>query len=127
VTEGQLTIALDAGPDARPEECARLTQRLRTELLDLYVHAVEPAAGGRAPEGAKAGELLSVSELVVVLSLQRHLLRAVVDTVAAWLTRERARGAKLIIDGDTLELTGVSAKELRELVEPWLERHTPSG
>lgn len=52
-SEGTLVAALDTGPDDDAEELADLTQRLRAELLELDVDAVELAAGNQAPEGAR--------------------------------------------------------------------------
>jgi hypothetical protein len=40
-----------------------------------------------------------------------------------WLTRNNQRSMKLEIDGDTLELTGISAKEQQQLTNAWLSRH----
>lgn len=121
--QGELAVALDAGPDYDAEERARLSQRLRSELLDLDVDAVRFAAGGAAPDGAKAAELLTVGGLVVVLGLQRHALRAVVDTVVAWLARQQARSVKLTLDGDTLEVTGLTSTEQSRLIARWVEHH----
>ncbi len=126
MSQREMVITLDPEPRLDDGDRRELTRRLRSALLDLDVDSVELAAGGPAPEGAKSADLVSVGELVVVLGAQRYLLRAVVDTTAAWLARQQARGVKLTIDGNTLELSGVPSRELRELVERWLDRHTPA-
>jgi hypothetical protein len=122
-TQGELALELDAGPDYDADERARLSYRLRSELLDLDVHAVRVAAGGRAPEGAKAAEMLTVGGLVITLGLGRQVLRAVVDTAVAWLGRQQARSIKLTLDGDTLEVTGLTSTEQSQLMARWVERH----
>jgi hypothetical protein len=121
--QGELALELDAGPDYDADERARLSSRLRAELLDLDVHVVQGVSGSPAPDGAKAADMLTVGGLVIVLGLQRHVLRAVVDTVAAWLARQQARSVKLTLDGDTLEVTGLTSKEQSQLMARWVERH----
>jgi hypothetical protein len=126
-SQSELAAVLDAGPGYEAEEVAELTQRLRGELLELDVDAVVPAAGGEAPEGAKGFELLAIGGLVVRFALKAPVLRSVVDTTVAWLGRQRARSVKLTLDGDTLEVTGVSSDEQRRLIELWVARHADAG
>jgi hypothetical protein len=118
-----MAAQLDAGPEQDAEELAELTQRLRDELLELDVDAVEPATGGAAPEGAKGLELLAVGGLVVRFAMKANILRTVVDVTVGWLGRQQARSVKLTLDGDTLELTGVSSEEQQRLIELWVARH----
>jgi hypothetical protein len=125
--QAELTAVLDAGADYDAEELADLTQRLRSELLDLDVDSVEAAAGGAAPEGAKGVELLSIGGLVVRFVLRTDVLKAVVSTTGAWLRRQPARSVKLTLDGDTLEVTGLSSQAQSELIEVWVARHARDG
>jgi hypothetical protein len=80
-----------------------------------------------APAGAKGIELLAIGGLVVKFALNSALLKSVVDTTTAWLGRQGARSVKLSLDGDTLELTGVSSDEQSKLVEQWIARHADGG
>jgi hypothetical protein len=52
------------------------------------------------------------------------MLTPVVAAVQAWLGGSRQRSVKLQLGGDVLELTGVSSKDQRRLVDEWLRRHT---
>jgi hypothetical protein len=122
-----LVVVLDAGADSDAEELADLTRRLRTELLDLDIDSVEHVAGGVAPEGAKGVELLSIGGLVVQFVRGADVLRSVVSTTAAWLRRQEARSVKLTLDGDTLEVTGLSSEEQSGLIEVWVARHARDG
>ena len=122
-----LLVVLDAGADSDAEELADLTRRLRTELLDLDIDSVEHAAGSAAPVGAKGVELLSIGGLVVQFVRGADVLRSVVSTTAAWLRRQEARSVKLTLDGDTLEVTGLSSEEQRGLIEVWVARHAHDG
>jgi hypothetical protein len=122
---GQTTLAAvveaDEGYDA--EELADLTRRLRSELLDLDIESVEPASSDEAPAGAKGMELLGIGGLVVRFALRADVLRSVAHTAAAWVGRQRARSVKLTLDGDVLEVTGLSSAEQSQLIEVWVARH----
>lgn len=124
---GELAAVLDAGPDHNAEELLELTQGLRGELLELDVDAVAPGTSGDAPAGAKGAELLAFGGLAIQFALKSPVLRSVVDTTVAWLGRQQARSVKLTLDGDTLEVTGVSSDEQSQLVEQWVARHADDG
>jgi hypothetical protein len=117
-----LGIQLAVGPDTDAEEVAEATLQLRRELLDLDVDAVELPAAGQAPPGTKAAELAALGALAVTVA-KSPLLGPVVAAIRAWLGGSPQRSIKLELDGDTLELTGVSSKEQRRLVDEWLRRH----
>ncbi|MEO3873722.1 caspase family protein [Nonomuraea sp. B12E4] len=112
-----LSVRTD-GADAHELDTA--TARLRDELLDLDV-VVETAEAGEAPEGARAVLSFTIGGLVIALA-GTELLAAIVNAVTSWLSRNQHRSVKLDIEGDVLELTGIRAKEQRELVEVWLRR-----
>lgn len=125
--QGELAAVLDAGPDSDAEELQELTQRLRGELLQLDVDAVAFETEGEAPEGSKGLDLLAMGGLVVQFALNSGVLKSVVDTTVAWLGRQQARSVKLTLDGDTLELTGVSSDEQQRLIDVWVARHASDG
>lgn len=118
-----LGIQVAVGPDADAEEVAASTEQLRRELLDLDVEEVERPAAGQPPPGAKGVELAALGALVVTLA-QSQLLTPVVAAVRSWLAGQQQRSIKLELDGDVLELTGLSTGEQRRLTEEWLSRHT---
>jgi hypothetical protein len=108
--------------DADPEELAELTSRLRDELLGLDLDAVERPREGPAPPGTRAAELLAVGTLLASFA-RPDLLAGIVAAVRSWLGGNGQRSVKLELDGDVLELTGVSSKEQRRLTDEWLARH----
>jgi hypothetical protein len=123
-TRGELTAVVDAGPGYDAEELADLAQGLRGELLELDVETVTAASAGAAPEGAKGPELLIFGSLAIKLAaLASPTLRSVIGTIEEWLGRAPARSVKLSLDGDTLEVTGVSSDQQSALVEQWIARH----
>jgi hypothetical protein len=125
--QAQLAAVVDAGADSDAEELAELTRRLRGQLLELDVDAVEPATGGEAPAGSKGVELLAIGGLVIQFAMRSEVLKSVVDATTAWLGRQQGRSVKLTLDGDTLEVTGVSSDEQRRLVDLWVARHADDG
>jgi hypothetical protein len=119
----QLQMSVDTGGGADAEELERLASSLRTELLDLDVDAVERARAKEAPEGARAVEALVAGAVLVRLVRNRDALSSVVKTVRAWLGEHRQRRVRIELDGDVLELTGVSDEQRERLVDAWIERH----
>jgi hypothetical protein len=117
-----LGIRLAVGPDIDAEEIAEATLQLRRELLDLDVEAVEQPRAGEPPPGTRAVELAALGALVVTVS-QSQLLTPLVAVVRSWLAGSQQRSIKLELDGDVLELTGLSSNEQRRLTDEWLRRH----
>ena len=67
-------VQLAVGPDDDAEQVAEATLRLRRELLDLDVEAVEVPSAGEPPPGTRAVELAALGALVVTVA-QRRLLK----------------------------------------------------
>jgi hypothetical protein len=119
-----LGVQVAVGPDSDPDEVAQATLQLRHELLDLDVHAAEAPGAGEPPPGSRAVDVAALGALVVNIA-DSQLLAAVVAAVRSWLAGSSRRSIKLQLDGDALELTGVSSREQRRLTDEWLSRHTP--
>jgi hypothetical protein len=117
-----LGIQVAVGPDADAEEVAEATLQLRRELLDLDVEAVELPRAGEPPPGTRAVEVAALGALVVTVA-QSPLFGPVVAAVRSWMAGSQQRSVKLELDGDVLELTGLSSKEQQRLVDEWLGRH----
>jgi hypothetical protein len=120
---GELSVELQAGPDADAEELAELAGRLRAELLDLDVDSVQQPERGAAPEASKSGGWLAVGELAVQLVTSPEVLASIIAAVRSWLGRNSARSAKLTIGGDTIEVSGMSSAEQDRLIDLWVARH----
>lgn len=116
-----IQVAIGAEDDA--EQVAEATLGLRRELLDLDVDAVELPRVGEPPPGTRAVELAALGALVVTVA-QSRLLAPVVAAVQSWLARSQQRSVKLELDGDVLEVTGVSSRDQQRLIDEWLRRHT---
>jgi hypothetical protein len=122
----QVGVRVGAGEQANDAELAELAMSLRQELLALDVARVDLASAGPAPAGTRGGDALAVGALIVSLAASSGLLRAMVDAVASWVARPGQRSVRLELDGDVLEVTGVSAGEQHRLVQTWIDRHTRS-
>jgi hypothetical protein len=127
VVPDELSVELQAGPDTDAEELARHATRLRVELLDLDVDEVQQPARGEAPEDSKGLSGSAAGDLVVRLVTSPELLVSLIGEVRSWLGRNRVRSVKLTIDGDSLEVTGVSSAEQDRLINLWVTRHAASG
>lgn len=119
-----LGIQVELGPDADDKEVAEATLQLRRELLDLDVDSVDLPTAGQPPPGTRGVELAALGALLVSVT-QSQLLAPVLAAVRSWLGGSPQRSIKLELEGDTLELTGISSTEQRRLVDEWLQRHTP--
>jgi hypothetical protein len=119
---GTLSLQVAVGVHADAEEVAEASLQLRRELLDLDVDAVQLPSGGEPPPGSRGVELATLGALVVTLA-NSQALATVVAAVQAWLAGQPQRSIKLELDGDVLELTGLSSKAQERLAEEWLRRH----
>lgn len=122
-TDVVLAIDERGSDEQRLEE---LALQLRGELLQLDdVRSVEPLRGGETPEGTRSALALVAGSLVAGLASGK--MQAVVGLVLDWLRRAGGqRTVRLEIDGDVLELQGVSSEVQAKLVDDWLRRRAPS-
>ncbi len=123
---GEMLVEVEGLPGADAGDMTRLLGSLRAELRDLDIQSVrQPEAP--APADAKSGGLPSPDQLVVGVATSPDVLASVIGWIRAWLGRNRVRSAKLSIDGDTLEVTGVSSAEQQRLIDLWVSRHGTGG
>jgi hypothetical protein len=118
----RLELRVDAGPGADQEELEQLTLRLLRELAELDVESIELERAGPAPPGTRAVDVLALGTLVVTLIRSPELLSAVVGALQSWLAGSRQRSVKLQLDGDVLEVTGLSTADQRRLIASWIAR-----
>lgn len=120
----RLALRIATGPEADAAELAELAVDLREQLLELDIECADHVTVGQAPPGARAGEMLLAGALTVMLTQSSKLLTALIETVQSWVSRSDGRSVKLDIDGDVLEVTGITRKDQRELIQIWIDRHT---
>jgi hypothetical protein len=122
VETSDLLVRVTPLVDGDEEETAGLARRLRAELLDLDVDAVEPVSGGVVPEGAKG---LSSVVGVLVVRWGAAGLQAVLARIREWVFRNGC-SVEVTIDGDTVKVTGASWEQQEKIINVWLARHATS-
>jgi hypothetical protein len=118
-----LGIQVTVGPEADAEEVAEATEQLRRELLELDLESVAAAPGPEPPQGARAIDAAALGGLIVTVT-NSHLFTSIVNAVRTWLAGQPQRTIRLELDGDVLELAGLSSDEQSRLADVWLARHT---
>ncbi len=122
----ELEINLAVDEEVSPREMEELTAAMRRELLLLDVQSVDRVSGGPAPEGAKGIELAAIGALIVNLGQATPVLGQVVEAIRAWTARSPNRTVKLTLDGDTLEVGGISETQQHDVIRDWMARHAPT-
>jgi hypothetical protein len=120
----QLEVRIEAEPDADRDELVALAVRLREWLLPVGVESVGFVAAGLAPSGTRSAGMFVAGVLTVVFARSSDLLAKLIDVVQSWLSSSGARSVRLELDGDVLEVTGITRGDQRELIRTWLDRHT---
>jgi hypothetical protein len=103
-------------------EVAEATLGLRRELLELDVENVELRRIGEPPPGTRAIDFVALGGLIVGIT-KSGILTSIVGAVQSWLGSHPQRSVRLELDGDVLDLTGVSSEDQRRLTQEWLLRH----
>ena len=120
----QVILNIDAGQEDDPEEIERFTQQLREELTGLEVEGVDLVRAGETPAKAKVGDPITWGTLLLTLAASGGVITTVINVLQSWLTRQERRSISLEIDGDKLEIKGISSKEQQRLINEWRSRHT---
>jgi len=120
----RLEIELQVNDAASARELDELTAAMRRELMQLDVEAVDRVSAGPPPPGAKGVDLVEIGALIVSLgTAATPILNQVVEVVRAWTSRGPDRTVKLTLDGDTLELGGMSDQDQHMVISDWMARH----
>jgi len=116
----RLMLHIDAGPEADGEEQARLAQRLRENLLETDVDAVEQVHAGATPEGAK-GDAVTLATLAVTLA--PVALTEAMKVLQNWLSRHERASVTVESGGEKIVVTGSPSKEQQQLIEAFIGHH----
>ena len=120
----RLGVSVEAGPDADREELVALAAQLREWLLPLSIESAEFTVAGQAPSGTRSAGMFVAGVLTVMVARSSELFTKLIDMVQSWLSLGGARSVRLELDGDVLEVTGISREDQRELIRTWIDRHT---
>jgi hypothetical protein len=119
--KAKLQVQLAIERDAPAEESDELTVNLHRELLELDVDAVERRRVEEPPPGARGAGSADLGGLLVTLG--PTVLGSVVQTVRAWISRDRGRSARLQLGDDVLELSDASPEQQEKLIAAFLARN----
>ena len=124
----RLTIEVDAGGDALPEDVDALTRRLRSEIQDFGVEDVTLKTTTAVPAGTKSVEAVTVGALAITLLPQ--VLPRLIEFLQAWSLRGKDRTVKIKASvGDrSVDIEypeGASEVAVQELIQRMTDTLTP--
>ncbi|MGH3695973.1 MAG: hypothetical protein ACRDRX_18600 [Pseudonocardiaceae bacterium] len=119
-----LTLRIATDSDAGAEELALLAVDLRGLLLELDIESADRLTRGQAPPGTRSGEMFVAGALTVMLARSQELLTKLVENVRWWVSLAPGRSVKIEVDGDKLEVNGLTLEDQRKLIQLFIDRHT---
>lgn len=120
----RLTLRIAADPGADAEELAGLAVDLRGLLLELDIESADRLTRGQAPPGTRSGEMFVAGALTVMLARSKELVTKLLESVQWWVSLGAGRSVKIEIDGDRLEVNGLTLDDQHKLIQLFIDRHT---
>ena len=125
-----VTIVVDGGRDALPEDIDSLTRRLRSEIQDFGVENVALSTTGTAPSGTKSVEAVTLGALAV--TILPPMLPRLIEFLQAWSLRGKDRMVKIKASvGDrSVDIEypeGASEEAVQELIQKMTDALTPAA
>lgn len=107
---------------ADQELLERLTQELRSELLDAPVDDVQVPSSAGVPDGTRGVTLAAAGALLVVLKGSAELIGQVVEIVMAWWKRKpHGRTIKITVGANALELSNLTEEQQERLIDQFVK------
>lgn len=124
----QITVFIDSDSDSEtcPEDLERFTQSLQREFSSLDVESVDLLNGGESPSNSKVGDPISWGAIIVTLLATGGVITTLINAIQSWLTQCERRSITLEINGDKLQIKGISSEEQKRLIDAWIDRNTKS-
>lgn len=117
-------VQVIAADDADREDIVNLSQRLRSELLQLDIDSVAHLHSNGGPEGSKAAEALDFGAWLVTLSASGGVLSSLIELARDWVKRNAAaRAIKITVDVDSLDLGKADSDERAHLIRAFIDAH----
>jgi hypothetical protein len=125
VTQEKTQLILYVYPDSEvsSEELAESTMDLREEILELDIEQVDFVSSEGVPPQSKGDPSFTWGTLLLTLAASGGVLTVLINLLKEWLTRHERRRVMLEMNGDKLEVTGVSSEEQQRLIDKWLIRN----
>jgi hypothetical protein len=120
----ELLVVLEPENGVEDDARERLARQLGAELRELDIDSLTAVERHPAPAGSKGVDVSMVGSWLVMLTASEDVFKTIVATVQDWLSRHRSGHAvKIVMDGDTLELTAASTAEQAEIVRAFVLKH----
>jgi hypothetical protein len=125
-----LTILVDVGRNALPEDLDTLTRQLRDEISDLGVESVGLATAETVPRGTKSMEAVTLGALAV--TVLPTVLPRLIEFLQAWSLRAKDRTVKIKASvGDrSVDVeypAGASETVVKELIQKMTDTLAPAA
>lgn len=120
----KLILNLTLDPETNAEELSETTQQLRQELLEIDLDSVDFVSSGEAPSQTKSGDPITLGALLLTLAASGGVITTLINALQSWTTRHERHSVTLEIDGDKLEIHGISSDEQKQLISSWLARNS---
>jgi hypothetical protein len=120
----QLTLCIEMGPETNVEELVVLAVDLRGLLLELDIESADLLTRGQPPSDTRSGEIFVAGALTVMLARSKELVTKLIESVKWWTSLGAGRSVRLELDGDVLELNGLTREDQRKLIQLFINRHT---
>jgi hypothetical protein len=117
-----LSLHVIVNPEEHDEDYRdELARQLVRECEDVDgVMEAKLASGGEAPEGARAGELVSIGQIII--EVLPDVLVALIGAIQAWMLRDARRTTRIKVGDTELEIPAkMSPEEVQELAERLLD------
>lgn len=104
-------------------DIAKLSQQLIGELVKLNIESVDFVRKESLEDGTKAGDVISWETLIITLAASGGVISTFINFILGWAKRNEGRTVVLELNGNKLEVAGLSSNEQKELVETWFKRN----
>ena len=117
----ELSLRINPISEVEDKEFEDVAQRLRKDILEVDVEGVDLIRTQESPAGARSGDVLSLGSLLITLVSSSGVLPSLINTVQSWLKRNEGHSITLEVNGDKLEVTGISSLRQQQLIDRWLK------
>jgi hypothetical protein len=105
-------------------ELSDISISLQKELRELDLESIELVETTQ-PRGAKSGGAFDWGSLILTMAASGGVITGLISLLQSWLGGNSQRSITLEIDGDKLELKGLSKKDQTTLIRNWIQKHLP--
>ncbi len=105
---------------APPERMDDLVRQLQADLRQLDLDAARRAPMGPTPPGSRAGDVASLTELILTSAGTAGVMIAVTQMLVAWVQRGGSRKAQGTVGDNSLTLEGASTEQQERLLSTFL-------